>query len=388
MVKSKTQDSLGLALDLGTTVIKGYAFNLKTSKVISETKTYNQQNRYGSDVISRISIAIQGKYTLLRKLLFSSVSEIKEELNLPKPAFTTVVGNPVMLSFYLNKPVNRLAFYPFESEIKDGLLLKNPPTYVFPIIGGFVGGDTIAGIMASQIFFPPATRQPPTAILYIDLGTNGEVVLIAKRKIFAVSTAAGPAFEGVGITSGTLALPGAIDRVKYQKNNFVFHTIKNRKPIGFCASGMIDLMAVLLNQGWLRDDGRLIKKFQIGKLNLNQKDVRKIQLAIGAVHCGIMILLERTRLKVTDIDEAVITGEFGARLNIKALVRIGLLPNGIKKVRLENDLPIKGAIMALVDKNKLKDIEIIRKSSTHIELADEPDFQKIFVQSLRMTKWN
>ena len=382
MAKSKTQSSLGLALDLGTTVIKGCAVNLKTGAVVAETKIYNLQNWFGSDVITRISTALQGKYKLLRRHLLSSIIKVKKELNLKSPVFTTVVGNSVMLSFYLNKPVNRLAFYPFESEIKSGTTLKNPARYIFPVIGGFVGGDTIAGIMASRL-----NRQNKNS-LYIDLGTNGEVVLIAKRKIFAVSTAAGPAFEGVGISCGSLAVPGAIDRVTYQNNKFVTHTINNESPVGICASGIIDILGILLEECWLKDDGRLLKAFQIGNLTLNQKDARKIQLAIGAVHSGIKILLKRTHLKVADIDEAVITGEFGARLNIKALVRIGLLPDGIKKVRLENDLPIKGAIMALVDKNKLKEVETIQKSSTHIELANEPNFQKIFVQSLRMTKWN
>ncbi len=380
--KRKTKNCFGLAIDIGTTVIKGCAADLETGKIISRAKTYNQQNRLGTNVISRISKALQGKNALLRKLLFSTIAEIKKDLGIINPAYTVVVGNTVMLSFYLNKPVAGLARFPFQGNLSKGAYIKKPAGYVFPVIGGFVGGDTIAGIMASGI------GQQKKNMLYIDLGTNGEVVLIKDKKIYAVSTAAGPAFEGVGISVGSLAIPGAIKKVRFLNKKLTFSTINNQKPIGICASGLIDLLAIMLKQKWLQNNGRLNRQIKLNKFNMTQQDIRKIQLAVAAIHAGIKALLDQARIKSNDLNEAVITGEFGDKLNKSNLIRLGLIPRGIKTVRFENDLPIKGATAVLLDRTKIREAEKIRKSSKHIELALEKDFQKIFIQAMRLKPWN
>lgn len=378
----RTSKNVGLALDLGTTVIKGATVNMQTHQVKKQAKEYNLQSSFGGDVITRISAALEGKYDILRKSLFTTIRDIKRQLGIHRPLFTTIVGNPVMLSFYLNKPVNGLARHPFRGAIGDGLLLKNTRSYIFPAIGGFVGGDAIAGLLACG--FDTKSR----CSLYIDLGTNGEVILLKRNKIFATSTAAGPAFEGIGLRCGSLAIPGAIDRVTSAKKSFRIHTINNKKPVGICASGLIDLIAVLLKRGTLRENGRLTRIVDVRGMTLIQEDVRKLQLAIGAIHTGIKILLHKARVNPKQIEEAVITGEFGSRLNIEALYRIGLLPKGIKKISSKNDLPLKGAILALKDDHFIKESDRIRKISKHVDLATQRAFQKIFVSSLRLAPWN
>lgn len=389
MPDNKTRNFLGLALDLGTTVIKGCAVDLKTGRIIKQAKIYNPQNILGTNVISRISKAMQNKYSYLRELLIDGIADVKKELDITTPSFTAVIGNTVMLSFYLNKSVDGLAKFPFKSKIRKGGYTKNPKTYVFPIIGGFVGGDTIAGIFASGLFSAPPSRQGSHPYnLYLDLGTNGEVVLSKNKKIFAVSTAAGPAFEGLGISVGCLAIPGAIKKMRFRNGQLLFSTINNRKPIGICASGLIDLLAIMLKQKWLEDNGRLVRQVKFNGFNITQQDIRKIQLAIAAIHAGIKILLDNAKLKPKDINEVIVTGEFGAKLNKSSLIRLGLIPDGIKNVRFENDLPLQGAISVLLDKNKIKETEQIRKSSEHIDLALQKDFQKIFVQAMRLTTWN
>ena len=370
----------GLALDLGTTTIKAAVVDLKSGKTKKKTTVFNPQNSLGGDVMTRISIAAEKKYNTLRNQLISGIEDAQERLNMPNPIFTTVVGNPAMLSFYLNKPVSGLSRFPFKSELKDGIFLKNPNRYVFPIIGGFVGGDTISGILASKIF------QRKGIYLYIDLGTNGEIAVIKKDKIVALSAAAGPAFEDVGISKGCLAVPGAIDRITYNKG-FRFHTINNKKPIGICASGLIDLLTLLLDLGWLREDGRLIRKIKVGGFGITQDDIRKLQLAIGAIHTGIEVLLEKQAVKPSEINEAVITGEFGSSLNAQSLIQIGLLPTGIKQFRFENDLPLQGAIKVLLNNVKLEQVQEIRKLSKHLELANESNFQRKFVASLKLASW-
>lgn len=379
---TRLKSNYGLALDIGTTVIKGAAVNLKTGSDEKISSVYNLQNSIGGDVLTRVGASINGQYDLLSKLLFSSIKKLKNRLGIYRPAITMVVGNPVMLSFYLRQAVDGFAHYPFMSNLKEGVSLKNPPRYVFPIIGGFVGGDTISGIMASRIL------KKNQNSLYIDLGTNGEVALIKGKKIFAASTAAGPAFEGIGISCGSLAVPGAIDRVSFSKGNIEFHTIRNKKPIGLCASGLIDLLSILLEHSLLENNGSIKHEVQLSQVSVNQNDIRKLQLAIGAIHSGIKILLNKARIVPDRVDEAVITGEFGSKLSIKALIRIGLLPEGIQKISFKKDLPLQGAIKTIQSNKILNQLEEIRELSTHIDLAAQPDFQEVFVSSLKLAPWN
>ncbi len=373
----------GLALDIGTTVIKGAAVNLKTGSAEKISSVYNLQNSIGGDVLTRVGASIDGKYDILSKLLYSSLKQLKNCLGIQKPAITIIVGNPVMLSFYLHEPVNGFAQYPFTSNLNKGIFLKNPPRYVFPIIGGFVGGDTISGILQSRM------HKSGKNSLYIDLGTNGEVVLIRGKNIYAASTAAGPAFEGIGVTCGSLALPGAIDRVSYAKGALRFHTIDNKTPIGLCASGLIDLLSILLERSILKDNGRLKYAVPISsRICISQNDIRKLQLAIGAIHSGIKILLHHAKTAPKNIDEVVITGEFGSRLDVNALVKIGLIPKGTKKVSFNKDLPLQGAVMAIKNNNIFHQVETIREHSIHIDLAAQPNFQEVFVASLKLAPWN
>lgn len=376
-----SKQNQGLALDIGTTVIKGAAVNLKTGNIERISRVYNLQNSQGGDVLTRVSASLNGKYDLLCKLLNTSVKKIQYNLGIKDPSLTTVVGNPVMLAFYLGKPVDGFAHHPFSGAIIKGEILENPPRYIFPIIGGFVGGDTVAGIMASRLY------QQAQNSLYIDLGTNGEVILIRNKKIFATSTAAGPAFEGIGISCGCLAIPGAIDRVTYVKGKIGFRTIGNKKPHGLCASGLIDLLGILLKHDMLKANGRLQKKIKLSSINVAQDDIRKLQLAIAAIHSGIKILLRKAKIKSSMVNNAVITGEFGSKLDISALFELGLLPKGIKKVIFKKDLPLLGAVEAIKDIRKFGNLEKIRRHSMHIDLAAQPDFQDVFISALKFAPW-
>ncbi|MEO0185853.1 MAG: ASKHA domain-containing protein, partial [candidate division WOR-3 bacterium] len=320
-------------------------------------------------------------YKILRNALLRGIKELKFKLRISKPRFTTIVGNPVMLSFYLGESVKNFGHYPFEGHLKNGIYTKNPPGYVFGCIGGFVGGDTIAGIIASGLL------QMKKPSLYIDLGTNGEIALITDEKIYAVSTAAGPAFEGVGLSCGSLACPGAIERVKY-RSNFKIFTIENKPPVGFCASGFIDLLATLLKLELLTEYGMLKKEIRIAGFKITQMDIRTLQLAIGAIHTGIKYLLDYIRIKPSRVNAVVITGEFGSHLNIDSVKRIGLIPTGVKDVRTESDLALSGAVQLLLNKITVEYTEEVRKKSVHLELATQEDFQKRFVDGLILKPWN
>ncbi|MGQ9664317.1 MAG: ASKHA domain-containing protein [bacterium] len=372
----------GLAIDIGTTVIKGALVDLSQGEILKTAKIYNPQQSYGGDLITRLDMAVnRHKYRVLRNLLIKGIETLKKKLNAKDLGFTTIVGNTVMLSFYLGKSVKGLSCHPFQGEITEGVFLKNPSRYIFGCIGGFIGGDTISGIIASKIL----SNNFPS--LYIDLGTNGEIALVFDKKIYAVSTAAGPAFEGAGLSCGSLAQAGAIETVAYNKR-FKIYTIDNKPPIGFCASGLIDLLAVILKLDWLDEYGRLKHKLKVAGFDITQKDIRTLQLAIGAIHTGVKFLIDNAGIKSKDIGEAVITGEFGSHLNSKSLSRVGILPLTIKNIRMENDLPLRGAISLLLNQVNTEDVEKVRKCSTHFDLALQTDFQKRFVEGLFLKPWN
>ncbi|MGB9720759.1 MAG: ASKHA domain-containing protein [bacterium] len=379
--KTKNKNT-GLAIDIGTTIIKGALVDLNNGKIIRRAKVLNPQQSWGGDVLTRVGFAISGRYGALRKALMKGIEELKSHLGISNSKFTTVVGNPVMSSFYLGESVKNFAHYPFEGNLKKGIYIKNPPGYVFGCIGGFVGGDTIAGIIASGLLLNKKSG------LYVDLGTNGEIALITDKKIYAVSTAAGPAFEGVGLSCGSLARSGAIEKVEYNNKKFKVYTIENKPPIGFCASGFIDLLAILLKNKWLTEYGMLKRKILISGFKIDQVDIRKLQLAIGAIHTGIKFLLDYAGICSSKIATAVITGEFGSHLNLDSLKEIGIIPSGIKKIVLKNDLPMMGAIEFLMNKITPDDIEMIRKRATHLELAMQKDFQKRFINGLILKPWN
>ncbi|MGQ9702652.1 MAG: ASKHA domain-containing protein, partial [bacterium] len=169
---------------------------------------------------------------------------------------------------------------------------------------------------------------------------------------------------------------------------FKIYTIDNKPPIGFCASGLIDLLAVILKLDWLDEYGRLKHKLKVAGFDITQKDIRTLQLAIGAIHTGVKFLIDNAGIKSKDIGEAVITGEFGSHLNSKSLSRVGILPLTIKNIRMENDLPLRGAISLLLNQVNTEDVEKVRKCSTHFDLALQTDFQKRFVEGLFLKPWN
>uniref|UniRef100_A0A7V3RHS3 DUF4445 domain-containing protein n=1 Tax=candidate division WOR-3 bacterium TaxID=2052148 RepID=A0A7V3RHS3_UNCW3 len=380
-MKKVENRNAGLAIDIGTTVIKGALVDLNNSKIIKIEKVFNPQQSWGGDVITRVGFAIDGRYRLIRSSLLKGIEELKYKLNNPAPEFTAIVGNPVMLSFYLGKSVKGFASYPFQGEIEKGIFIKKPKGYVFGCIGGFVGGDTLAGLMVSGLL---SNERPG---LYIDLGTNGEIALITDKRVYTVSTAAGPAFEGVGLACGTLAQPGAIERVDY-KHGFKILTIGNKKPIGFCASGFIDLIATLLRLDLLTELGRLKREIRIAGFKIEQMDIRKLQLAIGAIHTGVKFLLDYTGLKASHLKKVVITGEFGSHLNLDSLKKVGIIPSVIKDISFENDLPLRGAIAFLLDQITPEMIEDLRRCSKNLELANQKDFQKRFIEGLILKPWS
>ncbi|MBE3126659.1 MAG: DUF4445 domain-containing protein [Candidatus Atribacteria bacterium] len=423
-----TTSNYGIAFDIGTTTVAGYLIDLESGEELFAVAKTNPQIIHGDDVISRIGFAQQSKGGLekLQKEIVVTLNEIirettqKAEIDKSNIYQTIIVGNTCMHHLFLGlNPIN-LAPSPYIPVIKESLSLKvkdipglslNPTAniYMLPNISAFVGADILAGILSTSMW-----RQDKT-VLFVDLGTNGEVVLGSKGELWACSTAAGPAFEGSRISSGMRAAEGAIDKVKIDNKSIIYKVIEDGKVRGICGSGLIDLIAELLKLGLINKSGKLIDREEgnfelseeikrritkekegnrfllaksdetiIGKpIYLTQKDIREVQLAKAAVYAGIKILLKEVNILPEDIQEILLAGAFGNFIDKKSAVRIGLIPNlPLKKIESVGNAAGRGAEITLCS-NKLRELsQEISKKVKYIELSSRPDFQEEFIKAM------
>ena len=393
-----TGHCIGIAVDVGTTTVVVELVYLNTGESIDSATENNSQMRYGMDIVSRISFSYHNTENLgklqdsILKTLFRMTHSLLKRNEIPPDKVYEIIfaGNTAMNHLLLGVPVNTLAVSPFHAvyhtlpeitaEDLGFRLNPNARAYIVPNIKSFVGGDISAGLQAIDL----ANRSDNC--LFIDLGTNGEIVLKTEKKFVATSTAAGPAFEGMNISSGMLALPGAIHKVE-KKDRLVFHTIEGESPRGICGTGLIDLIALLLEEGKISSTGKIndeTGKISVaGKISITQQDVREIQLAVAAVKTGIRMILEKYRIKKELLGSIFIAGAFGNYLNIKNAMRIGLLPQlDPKKIVFIGNSSLAGARALLLSKQaRLKTEALIRKIH-YISLATDPRFQGIFVDSL------
>jgi len=420
--------SYGIAFDIGTTTVVGYLIDLGSGEELSAVAKTNPQVIHGDDVISRIGFAQQPKGGLekLQKEIVITLNEIirettqKAEIDKSNIYETVIVGNTCMHHLFLGlNPIN-LAPSPYIPVIKESLSLKvkdipglslNPTAniYMLPNISAFVGADILAGILSTSMW------REDKAVLLVDLGTNGEVVLGSKGELWACSAAAGPAFEGSRISSGMRAAEGAIDKVKIDNKFIIYKVIEDGKVRGICGSGLIDLIAELLKLGLINKSGKLIdreegnselseeirkriikgqkgnkfllvkdKETENGKpIYLTQRDIREVQLAKAAIFAGIKILLKEVNIPLEDIQEIFLAGAFGNFIDKKSAVRIGLLPNlPLKKIESVGNAAGRGAEITLCS-NKMREVsEEISKKVKYVELSSRPDFQEEFIKAM------
>ncbi len=423
-----TKSSYGIAFDIGTTTVAGYLIDLRTGKELFAVAKTNPQMIHGDDVISRIGFIQQSKDGLdkLQKEIIGTLNEIiaetarKARIDKSNIYETVIGGNTCMHHLLLGLNPVYLAPSPYIPVIKESLNLKakeipglslNPITniHVLPNISAFVGADISSGIVANAMW------KKDKIVLLVDLGTNGEIVLGLNGKLWACSTAVGPAFEGARISSGMRAADGAIDQVKVENNLIVYKVIENGKVKGICGSGLIDLIAVLLNLGLINKSGKLIdreectfklsedikeriikgekgNKFLLvrsdetitGKsMYLTQRDIREVQLAKAAVCAGIRVLLKEVNISPKDIQEILLAGAFGNFIDKKSAVRIGLIPNlALERIKSVGNAAGRGAEITLCSNKMRKLSKEISNEVKYIELSSRPDFQEEFVEAM------
>ena len=412
---------LGFAVDLGTTKIAAYLMDLTTGEELAETGAINPQTAYGDDLMSRLDYAIHNRgksdsgqcrlALLVREIFNQMIQELAEKAGAPVTdvADICIVGNTAMTHLFLDLPVEQLAKSPYVAANNLSMDVKarelglsvcpGAYTHILPGIGGFVGADHVAMILASRI------EKKEVITLGVDIGTNTEIVIRRPDKSLLVSLScpSGPAFEGAHVTNGMRAANGAIESVKLTDTGVEYKTIGDAPPIGLCGSGIIDAIAELYGWKIIDDRGRFDKdnkrvsqgrhgsEFQLtqtgkkgNEVVISQKDVAEIQLAKGAINAGIEALLDVTDTSPDMVEEVIIAGAFGSYIDLINTVNIGLLPffeNA--RYRQVGNSAIVGAKMALVSQSERIRAQDIVSSARYLELTTYHNFNQQFAWGMK-----
>lgn len=386
-IKSKAEVELGIpisgkigaAVDIGTTTIALKRYDLQTGLLLGESAMENPQVRVAADVMGRIGAAMDGQLETLQKQVLDAISQLLDRAG--GPADTLVItGNTTMLYLLTGRDPKCLSCVPFEADtlFDTDTQILNTPAYLPPCMNAFVGADITCAVLASEMC------QKETALL-CDVGTNGEIALWRDGTLYVTSTAAGPAFEGAGISCGCSSIPGAIDRVWAEQGRLELHTIGDVPAVGLCGSGLIDAVAQLLELEWMDETGALDEdEVELAPgVSLLQKDIRAMQLAKAAIAAGIQTLLEVSSTACDEIETLYIAGGFGSHLNIESAVRIGLIPEELEhKVQVIGNAALAGASQLLLDSRKLAPLRAIAACSRHWNLGGNPRFNENYMSSM------
>jgi uncharacterized 2Fe-2S/4Fe-4S cluster protein (DUF4445 family) len=410
----------GVAIDLGTTKIAAYLMDLVTGRELAAVGALNPQTRYGDDIMTRLRYAIKnndssgkstGKLTeTVREKIRDMIAGLinKSGGSLEQIADLCVVGNTAMTYLFLDLPVSQLAFPPYSASVDHALDVKVrdlgitgcPGAYVhiLPGIGGFVGSDHVAMILATDI------DRSRAVTLGIDIGTNTEIVISVpdRPQMISASCPSGPAFEGAHVTDGMRAMSGAIDSVRLTESGVEYRTIGDAPATGLCGSGIIDAVAELHKWGVIDERGRMQKpgsrvasgekglEFEVvsekdskGRVVITQNDIDQVQLAKGAIRAGIEALLEVAGISHEAVGEVVLAGAFGSFINIENAININLLPwfpNAL--YRQVGNAAGQGAKMALVSKEQRKRAQQIAGRTRYLELTTHPGFKRLFASGM------
>lgn len=409
---------LGMAVDLGTTKIAASLTDLTTGKELSVAGALNPQIGYGEDVITRLAYAFRNKdgSRTLASEVRGSIDDLLGRLvagaGVKRMQVTDVciVGNTAMTHLLLELPVRQLATSPYVAATKAPVDVKArtlgvscaPGAYVhiLPCIGGFVGADHVAMILANHL------DRADHTVIGIDIGTNTEIVLVnsGKKTMTSVSCASGPAFEGAHISDGMRAASGAIEAVFLSDTGCILKTVGGSAPVGLCGSGIIDAVAELRRCRMINSRGRLSKaneRIREGRYGpefllasekqsgsgrevvITQQDVNEVQLAKGAIRAGVEILMEATDTDPKDVKEVIIAGAFGSFLNVENTLNIGLIPRlSNASCRQVGNAALVGARMALLSRQERERAKQIAAHCDYVELTTYPKFNRHFARGM------
>lgn len=390
------REGLGAAVDLGTTTIVVQLLDLQTGNVLGVRTALNAQAQHGADVMSRVDFALAGNgREVLTGLVRRQIGGMIESLLAGvaggrRLRRVVLVGNAVMHHLFCDVSVEPLSHHPFEPP-DNGLRTFPAPSLgwtwgndaevlFLPGLGGFVGSDILAGILATELHLGERLAG------LIDLGTNGEMVIGNRERLICASTAAGPAFEGARISMGMRAATGAISEVALRGGGLDCRVLGQGPPRGLCGSGLVDAVACGLDLGWIRPNGRLAGNHSMvlaPPVRLTQADVRELQLAKGAIAAGSRLLLERWGAEPGQLEVVHLAGAFGNYINRASARRIGLLDFPPERVRPAGNTALLGAKLALFhrpeDGGHYREL---RSRVEHVSLNECERFHEIYVEAM------
>lgn len=412
------------ACDIGTTTVVCYLIDKETGQIISTRSGANPQRSFGADVLSRIDAAaraddndkanggLQLMQSQIVSLLNGFISEMLTECGRTEVCLFSVAGNTVMCHLLMGISPEKLGRAPFMPDEYFGrefnpldIGLENCQTMIiFPAVSGFVGGDITAGIME--------TVNCNELTLYLDIGTNGEMALGKGDRYVCCATAAGPAFEGAQIEMGMPASKGAVDKVWLEGRRIKYSVIGNDRPVGLCGSGLIDALAILLKAGIIDENGTILSGQELPILfrsyvfeleaedaaqssesslavhiapgvYITQEDIRKLQLAKGAIAAGIDILFKEYGCKPCDLDILTFAGGFGNYIDKASAAAIGLFPPELlDRAKEVGNAAGNGAVSAALSQEAWESSLDISGKMRYIELASYPHFDEIYVEHM------
>jgi len=419
-----TNFKYGIAYDLGTTTVVATLMDLNTGTPVSVKSMLNKQQPFGADVISRISATMLDKNSLekLSELAKETLNELTEQVisdtNVDRNYIyeIAIAGNATMMQLVLNIDPEPIGVAPFITVTKYFPELKstdfgvrinaNAKAYAFPSFGAYVGGDIVSGVLASGIDRDKRIR------LFIDVGTNCEIVVTDGENILATAAPAGPAFEAASIKCGMRAAEGAIEVVKINGNELTIQTIGEVEPVGICGSGLVDAVAELSRVGIIDKSGKFVEeKNYIGIFTelfkriitteneeklfiihgsrekplvyLSQRDVRELQFAKASIATGWSLLIEELNINPADIQQVLLAGSFGSYLSPTSAINIGLVPKiPVLRIISAGNVAGEGAKMVLLSSNERKGVQSLLDEVKYIELSDRSEFNDKFIVNL------
>ncbi|MBQ3105983.1 MAG: DUF4445 domain-containing protein [Eggerthellaceae bacterium] len=397
----------GLAVDVGTTTLVCRVVDLATGDVLAARGRSNPQIAFGADVISRISAVADGNLSamesVLREALADMTDEVLRDAGLARKDVrrSVLAGNTTMQTLAAGLDPTPIGVMPFEPPTLFGDERPYAPlgesAYFAPCVAAYVGGDITCGMLAANMGASPAP------VLLLDLGTNGEMALGDATDMVACATAAGPVFEGANIKYGMPAYPGAISQVRYQDGRLDVTVIGGGEPVGLCGTGLIDAVAMLLEQGVLEESGYLPDADEVDSplaayldrdedgtvfrltpaVCITQKDVRALQLAKAAVCAGVRTMLDDRGIAVEEVSSLLIAGGFGEYLDLPNAARVGLFPAELLPVaRSVGNSAVEGATAALVSARAKTELERLSRECRYIELSLHKKFNEYYVEAM------
>lgn len=378
---------LGLAVDIGTTTLAARLLELSTGKTLGQAAMLNPQTAVAADVMGRIGAALEGKLALLQHQILQALEALLNQAcqqahrDPAEVDVLSIAGNTTMLYLLTGRNPESLSHAPFEADCLFGqeTTLLGRRTLLPPCMNAFVGADITCAVLAAG----QCLEKGPS--LLCDVGTNGEIALWKDGVLYVTSTAAGPAFEGAGISCGCGSIPGAIDQVSVENAALQVHTIDEATPAGVCGSGLIDAIAALL-QLEIIDETGAADEDEIplsGGVSLLSRDIRAVQLAKAAVAAGIDTLLETAGVAPEALTHLSIAGGFGSHLRVASAVAIGLIPPSLaQKVRILGNASLTGACRLLMDAAAQSSAAEIARRSQHVSLGGNPRFNHLYVEHM------